>query len=197
MNEVLISKKSLLIWLLVIALLVAAGLGYFAFQRFQTNHEVAQQPFSPVLTNTPDDTQLAQAAALAGAQAFYTVDAQAGQQVWLDRLCAVSTEIGCMVYQNVIGPNLWPKFEEANTNTSVEVGELEMVQEQIAPSRGNAPMQVWRMQVHISAPWVMHPEPITQFSALALVLKENGVWKFERFLTEEEIQAKFLPEVQP
>ena len=52
MNEVVISKKSLLIWLLVIALLVAAGLGFFAFQRFLTNHEVAQQPFSRLNQHT-------------------------------------------------------------------------------------------------------------------------------------------------
>ena len=144
----------------------------------------------PVLTNTPDDNQLAQAAALAGAQAFYTVDAQAGQQAWLDRLCAVSTQIGCIVYQNVIGPNSVAEVRRGQHDTRVlRSASWKWYRSRPLPSRGNAPMQVWRMQIQLSAPWPMQPEPITQFSALALVIQENGVWKFERFLTEEEIQA--------
>ena len=53
----------------------------------------------------------------------------------------------------------------------------------------NAPMQVWRLTIRLSSPWPMQKEPITDFPALALVIKESGTWKFERFLTEEELQA--------
>jgi hypothetical protein len=50
-------------------------------------------------------------------------------------------------------------------------------------------MQVWRMNIQLSSPWPMQKEPITDFPALALVINESGTWKFERFLTEEELQA--------
>jgi hypothetical protein len=135
----------------------------------------------------------AREAALAGARAFYSVDYKAGQQKWLDQLCAVSTQTGCIVYQNVIVPNLWSDLEEGETATTVEVSAQEKVQEQIASTRKDAPMQVWRLQIQLSSPWPMQKEPITEFPALALVIKESGAWKFERFLTEEELQA-FSPE---
>jgi hypothetical protein len=35
----------------------------------------------------------------------------------------------------------------------------------------------------------MQEDPVLDFPALALVVQEAEVWKFERFLTEEEVQA--------
>ena len=45
------------------------------------------------------------------------------------------------------------------------------------------------LQIELSDPWPMQKEPQTVFSALALVIKESGEWKFERFLTEDELSA--------
>ena len=152
-------------------------------QIIQPNEALTQE------TQSGQDDTAAQKAAAAGAQAFYTVDYQKGQQVWLDKLCSVSTQTGCIVYQNVIGPNLWSGFKQAQTTTTVKVTIQEKVDEQIAETRGNAPMQVWRLQIELSDPWPMQKEPQTVFSALALVIKESGEWKFERFLTEDELSA--------
>jgi hypothetical protein len=125
------------------------------------------------------------------------VDYQKGQQVWLDQLCSVCTQAGCIVYQNVIGPNLWTRFEQAETATTVKVTIQEKVDEQIAETRGNTPMQIWRLQIELSDPWPMQNEPQTIFSALALVIQEQGEWKFERFLTEEELSVFSSAGVQP
>ena len=145
---------------------------------------------SPVADEQVDvEDAAARGAALAGAQAFYTVDYSAGQQQWLNRLCSVSTQAGCIVYQNVIVPNLWSKLEEGKTVTSVEVTAQEKVQEQVASTRGNAPTQIWRLKIQLSSPWPVQKDPITEFPALTLVIKEDGAWKFERFLTEEELNA--------
>ena len=54
-------------------------------------------------------------------------------------------------------------------------------------------MQIWRLNIQLSSPWPIQKDPITEFPALALVIKEDGDWKFERFLTVEELQA-FSPE---
>jgi len=198
MDEIYIPKRFLIIGLLLLALVAAVvwGAPWLAKQiGVQANNLPApamDQQAQPVIE---DDA--AREAAVAGALAFYSIDAQAGQQDWLNRLCAVSTQTGCTVYQNVIGPNLWPEFEQAKTSTSVEITGLEKVSEQTAASRGNAPMQTWRMQIQLSAPWPMQPEPITLFPALALVIQENGAWKFERFLTEDELKAVPTTEAQP
>jgi hypothetical protein len=157
---------------------------------------------SPPTQVTPEeappgqDDSAAQKAALAGAQAFYTVDFEKGQQAWLDGLCSVSTQAGCTVYQDVIGPNLWAAFDQAQTATTVQVTAQEKVDEQTAGTRGGAPVQVWRLQIELSDPWPVQEEPQMVFSALALVIQEGGEWKFERFLTDEEL-AVFSTGGQP
>ena len=60
--------------------------------------------------------------------------------------------------------------------------------EQVDPL-GNVPQQVWRLGIQLSAPWPIQKQPLTSFPALALVAWENGAWKFERFLTEDEANA--------
>jgi len=64
----------------------------------------------------------------------------------------------------------------------------EKVVEQVSPL-GNMPLQVWRLYVQLSAPWPGQTKPVTSFQALALVMREKGTWKFERFLTEDEALA--------
>ena len=126
---------------------------------------------------------------LPGRRRFTAWITQQGQQAWLNQLCSVSTQTGCIVYQNVIAPNLWASFEQAQTVTTVEVTIQEKVDEQVADTRGDALMQIWRLQIELSDPWPMQETPQTVFSALALVIQEQGEWKFERFLTEEELSA--------
>lgn len=180
----------------VVAVLVVLGLGAGMLWGVPKVLGRNQAITSPPLTQAPaqdeqteQDDSAAQKAATAGAQAFYTVDFQKGQQAWLDQLCSVSTQTGCIVYQNVIGPNLWSSLEQAQTTTTVKVTMQEKVDEQVADTRGDAPMQVWRLQIELSDSWPMQKEPQTVFSALALVIQEQREWKFERFLTDEELSV--------
>jgi hypothetical protein len=190
-DEIMIPKK----WVVIILVIIGLGAGLlWGIPRVlgQPLKGLAKQHTKPpdfTLLSTADQDAAAQKAATAGAQAFYTVDYQKGQQAWLDHLCSVSTQTGCIVYQNVIGPNLWSGLEQAQMATTVKVTVQEKVDEQIAETRGNAPMQVWRLQIELSDPWPMQKEQQTVFSALALVIQEQGEWKFERFLTEEELSA--------
>lgn len=190
MNEIVIPKRYIILGLVLISLVAAAiwfGPQLYGSSPVQAGEAVT--PVSPSVDQSEAEDAAARDAALVGAKAFYTVDYTADQQHWLDRLCSVSTQAGCIVYQNVIVPNLWSQLEEAKTVTTVEVSAQEKVQEQVASTRDNAPMQVWRLNMQLSSPWPMQKEPITDFPALVLVIKESGSWKFERFLTEEELQA--------
>jgi hypothetical protein len=185
MNEITISKKKLVTWILIIVFLVALGFGFYALRRFLSGWEAAAQSIAGDSQPTPDADQLAQAAAVLGAQAFYSVDYQKGMQAWLDQLCAVSTSAGCAIDQNVFVPALWPQLEAAKTSTSVQVSAQEKVLEQVSPL-GDVPQQVWKLNIQLSAPWPAQEQHLTSFPALALVMRENSAWKFERFLTEDE-----------
>jgi hypothetical protein len=193
-KEIVIPKRLIILSLILIGL-AAAGIWYapriFGGSLAQAGAAVDSSPTASDQAGAEDAAP--REAALAGARAFYTVDYAAGQQQWLNRLCSVSTQTGCTVYQNVIVPNLWSKLEEGKTVTTVEVTAQEKVQEQVASTRGNAPTQIWRLKIQLSSPWPVQKDPITEFTALALVIKEDGAWKFERFLTEEELKA-FSPE---
>jgi len=189
-SEIVIPKHYIIIGLVLIGLVAAAI--WFAPQIYGGSRAQAGEasiPVSPAVDQSGAEDSAARDAALAGAKAFYAVDYAEGQQHWLDQLCSVSTQTGCIVYQNVIVPNLWSQLEEKKIATTVEVSAQEKVQEQVASTRDNAPMQVWRLNMQLSSPWPMQREPITDFHALALVIKESGTWKFERFLTEEELKA--------
>lgn len=188
MNEITISKKRLFIWLLVILLLVAVGFGIYIFRRFLPGHEAEPKSVAAASLTTPNSDQLAQAAAVTGAQAFYTVDYQKGKQAWLDQLCGVSTSTGCTIHQNVFVPALWPQLESTKTSTTVQVSAQEKLFDQINPL-GNVPQQVWKLDIQLSVPWPAQEQPLTNFPALALVMLDNGAWKFERFLTEDEANA--------
>lgn len=198
MSEIVIPKRYIILGLILIGLVAAAI--WFAPQFYggslaQAGGSVSTA--SPSVDQSEAEDSAAREAALAGAKAFYTVDYTAGQQQWLDQLCSVSTQTGCIVYQNVIVPNLWNQLEEGKVATTVEVSAQEKVQEQFASTRDNAPTQVWRLNIRLSSPWPMQKEPVTDFPALALVIKESGTWKFERFLTDEELQAFSTDRGQP
>jgi hypothetical protein len=198
MNEIVIPKRFIIV---ALALMSLAALGiWFAPQILRSSLAQACEtvlPTSSSIDQSEAEDAAARDVALAGANAFYTVDYKAGQQQWLDRLCSVSTQTGCIVYQNIIVPNLWSQLEEGKTVTTVEVSAQEKVEQQVASSRDNDPMQVWRLNIQLSSPWPVQKEPITEFPAMALVIKEDGVWKFERFLTEEELQSSSLEGSQP
>jgi len=129
-------------------------------------------------------------AALAGVETFYSVDYHDGQDVWAARLCALSTEPACNFYQNTVAPFLWPDFEASQTLVTTEANEAVMLAEEIASTRGNAPMQVWQVAVNLSTPWPQG-DGQTSFPAYVLVVREESGWKFERFLLEEEL-AKYI-----
>ena len=190
MDEIMIPKK----WVVILLIVIGLGAGVLwgvpkVLGRSQAMSGAPPTQAPAQEAQTGQDDSAAQKAATAGAQAFYTVDYQKGQQAWLDQLCSVSTQTGCIVYQNVIGPNLWSSLEQAQTATTVKVTVQEKVDEQVAETRGDALMQVWRLQIELSDPWPIQKEPQTVFSALALVIQEQGEWKFERFLTDEELSV--------
>ncbi len=180
--EVYLSKRKALIGLLVVLAAVGAALILIKI----SGRSRAQL------------TRLAQAvgfdsgrgAALAGVEAFYSVDYHNGKDVWAARLCALSSEPACDFYQNTVAPFLWPEFETSQTIVAAEAGEPVLLAEELASTRGDAPMQVWQVAVTLSAPWPQG-EGQTSFPAHVLVVRDESGWKFERFLLEDEV-SKYI-----
>ena len=125
-------------------------------------------------------------AALAGARAFYSVDYTTGSDQWAARLCALSTQPACELYQNTIAPFLWADFNTAKTIVSAQATDPVLVAEDLARDQENASTQVWQVQVTLTAPWPQG-DGQTSFPAHVLVIRESNQWKFERFLLNDEL----------
>ena len=140
MNEIKISKRVVILSLVLLGAAAAAGWGAPQIMGWlQAKAIVKTTPTPAGATPAVLPEADGRDAAIAGARQFYSVDYSKGQQAWLDNLCAVSTQIGCLMDQNVIAPNLWSQFVQAKTVTTVQVTALEKVQDQVASTRGNAP----------------------------------------------------------
>ena len=127
-----------------------------------------------------------QSAAQAGVQAFYAVDYTTGPDRWAARLCALSTQLACELYQNTFAPFLWTEFITAKTIVTAEVTNPILVAEPAVGGESDTPMQIWQMTVMLSAPWPQG-DGQTSFPAHVLVVREGEQWKFERFLLKDEL----------
>jgi hypothetical protein len=130
-----------------------------------------------------------QEAALAGTEAFYSVNYNDDQDVWTAHLCSVSSQAACSFYQKTVASSVWPKFKTSRTVVTAKAGVPKFVSEDQPATRGGTPMQVWQVAVTLSAPWPQG-DGQTSFPAYVVVVREDSRWKFERFLLQEEL-AKY------
>jgi hypothetical protein len=139
-------------------------------------------PTPATLTPTPSDDGLAKAAAANGVTAFFSINETAGKQDWIDNLCRVSTESGCAFYRLGLD-KLWKQFEAAHTSISPTI--LYAEKTSLPKKEGNT--QVWKLSVGLSQ--ALPGRGQKQDIAYALVVLEKGTWKFDRFLTPEEVKG--------
>ncbi len=137
----------------------------------------------------PDDRQ-AREAVIQGIQAFYTFDSQSGKDAWLKGVCQVMSQAGCKL--TTLGANrLWKSLGSQAFSYSAQVEVLTKVSDRPATKENNKASQVWKTTITLSQPLPGSQEKVA--AAYALVVIENGEWRFERFLTAPE-SAQFEQE---
>lgn len=130
----------------------------------------APQPAQP---SVPPDQQ----AALAGVQAFYSLDFRETSQAWLARVCALSTRQGCQVIRAHFAPAIQHVLETHRPQTTSQVTVVRRVEEQ--PGRS-----IWLLQVRLTRPWP-GLQAATQ-PVYAEVALEDGRWLLQRILFAQE-----------
>ena len=139
----------------------------------------------------PPDDRMAREAVVQGVQAFYAFDSQAGKDTWLETLCQVTSQAGCKL--TGLGANrLWEALGDQPFSYMAEVDILEKVSDRPATAANGKSSQVWKTVITLNQP-LPGSETLTD-TAYALVVTENGQWRFERFLTAPE-SAQFENEV--
>jgi len=156
----------------IISAVLLLGLGLFAIEAFKTD-----QP-APTPTLSTEDT-LASEAIVTGVEAFFNVNYQEGKEAWLDRLCQVSTEGGCL-FVKTGSAALWERYTVSKTVTSARV----IPQVKVKQSDTE---QVWRVAVELTEP--LPGSEKTRDVAYAVAVRVGEGWKFDRFLLAQEIRA--------
>jgi len=169
LRELNISKKSLILIVVIFAFTTAGIL---------LIRHIDQIIPRPTPTPPVDDNQ-ASMAVVAGAKAFFTVNYEEGKDAWLERFCTTSTQSGCL-YAASGSTSLWRRYTEMKTVTTAEAMPKTLV-------RRSENEQVWLVAIQLAQP--LPGSEKTQDEAYALAVRENEVWKFDRFLMPQEIDA--------
>ncbi len=169
MREFNISKRSLVLIFLLIACVTAGVLGI----RYADQIIPRPTPTPPV-----DDSQ-ASVAVVTGVKAFFTVNYAEGKDAWLERFCATSTQSGCL-FATSGSASLWRRYTEMETITTADVAPKTLI-------RRSENEQVWLVTIQLSQP--LPGSEKTQDEAYGLAVREDSVWKFDRFLMPQEIDA--------
>ena len=169
MRDFTISRKSL-IGILISVALIAAGIFAFRFAGEFLPH--------PTPTPSVDDTQ-ASAAIVAGVEAFFNVDYREGKDAWLARFCSTSTKAGCLFAESG-STGLWKRYTDIKTIVTAKVTPKILI-------RQTKDEQVWLVSIQLSQP--LPGSEKTQDEAYVIAIRENSVWKFDRFLMNQEIEA--------
>lgn len=169
MKEFLVSKCKLIV-AVILAVIVAVGI--LVIQNWPLPTEQGSAP-------TTSEDSLVSAAAVSTMEKFFQVDYQEGKEVWLERICEVSTPIGCGLL-SAGADRMWEQYSNAKSVVTAAAQAVEKVAD-------NGTEQVWQMKVTLSSP--LPGSNNTKDTAYIVLKKTDSGWKFDRFLMKAEINA--------
>lgn len=175
--------KKILGW--AIALLVLAAAAVWGWPK------VSGQVAGLLHRATPTPSDPAQVAAVEGVEAFFSLDAQKGVDAWVERMCALTTQEGCAIYQVML--KKWAQQQMSahpDLHNQATVEEVEFVGE---TAKADATYRLYRVVVRFSQPWDgvegLKGDTLT---AYALVQKDDNAWRFAGPLDEQDAQ-RYMP----
>lgn len=126
-----------------------------------------------VPTPTPDEGR---EAAVAGLTALFSVDVTEGEQAWRERFCSLATENGCAFAELFTN---WDLVVKNKVRSEYRVQSAELY-------RDLGDRQVWMVTGVIRD---LNTGEEKGGKIPVLVVREDGKWKFDHFLFDQELQA--------
>ena len=169
LKEIPVSKRNLIV---AAILAVVIALGILVIENWPLHTEQGS-------TASTNEDSLVSAAAVTAIEKVFQVNYQEGKDVWLKRICELSTPAGCEVF-SAGADRMWEKYMDAKSVVTAATQAVEKVAD-------NGSEQVWRMTITLSSP--LPGSNKTQDTAYIVLAKTESGWKFDRFLMEAEINA--------
>ena len=136
MNEIQVSKRNLIV-AVILAVIFAVGILVIENWPLQTEQGST--------ASTIEDS-LVSAAAVTAIEKVFQVNYQEGKDVWLNRICELSTPAGCEVI-SAGSDRMWEKYMDAKSVVTAATQALEKLVD-------NGSEQVWRMTIMLSSPQI-------------------------------------------
>ena len=177
MKEIPVSKRNLIV---AVILAVVIAVGILVIENWPLRTEQGS-------TASTNEDRLVSAAAVTAIEKVFQVNYLEGKEVWLKRICELSTPAGCEVF-SAGADRMWEKYVDAKSVVTATTQAVEKVAD-------NGSEQVWRMTIMLSSS--LPGRNKTQDTAYVVLAKTEGGWKFDRFLMGAEINAILAREKTP
>ncbi|OJX40315.1 MAG: hypothetical protein BGO78_15240 [Chloroflexi bacterium 44-23] len=177
LKEISVSKRDLIV---AVILAVVIAIGVLVIENWPLHTEQGS------IAETSEDS-LVSAAAVNAIEKVFQVNYQEGKEVWLNRICELSTPDGCEFF-SAGADRMWEKYVDAKSVVTAATQAVDKVAD-------NGSEQVWRMTITLSSP--LPGSNKTQDTAYVVLVKTESGWKFDRFLMEAEINAILAREKTP
>jgi hypothetical protein len=177
LKEIPVSKRNLIV---AVILAVVIAVGILVIENWPLRTEQGS-------TASTNEDSLVSAAAVTTIENVFQVNYQEGKEVWLKRICKLSTPAGCELFSDG-ADRMWEKYVDAKSVVTAATQAVEKVAD-------NGSEQVWRMSIMLSSP--LPGSNKTQDTAYVVLAKTESGWKFDRFLMEAEINAILAREKTP
>jgi hypothetical protein len=167
-KEIVISPTRVVTALIVFLMLVTASFVFI--------------PRIPALFTKEYTGMTAEGAARAGAEEFFSVDAKASKDAWINQVCLVSTTAGCKMIEKIYAPMLWPSIEKKGLRFACKTISASQIQSGVS----DAAIELWELKtVCTNLDTGETNNNITQ----VIVSSSTGAgWKFERIRFDQEIK---------
>jgi len=169
LKEIPVSKRNLIV---AVILAVVIAVGILVIENWPLRTEQGS-------TASTNEDSLVSTAAVNAIEKVFQVNYLEGKDVWLNRICELSTPAGCEVF-SAGADHMWEKYVDAKSVVTADAQAVEKVAD-------NGSEQAWQMTIMLSSP--LPGSNKTQDTAYVVLAKTESGWKFDHFLMEEEINA--------
>lgn len=178
LKEIPVSKCNLIV---AVILAVVIAIGILVIEIWPLHKEQG-------LTALTSEDSLVSTAAVAAIEKVFQVNYQEGKEVWLKRICELSTPAGCEVF-SAGADRMWEKYVDAKSVVTAATQVVEKVAD-------NGSEQVWRMTITLSSP--LPGSNKTQDTVYVVLAKTEIFWKFDHFLWKRKsMLSSFTKKLPP
>jgi len=123
-------------------------------------------------------------AAVDAVTAFYTLDYTSSPELWISKVCSLSTDQGCNAIRSFFAPAIQNQVRNYHVQTRCNVQPVRLVED-------DGDIRIWQVRVTLDHPWVGLDASMQD--VFVEVAKVQSGWLMNRILFKQEIEQFITP----